>query len=791
MKETKIYMELKKKDDDQVDALVTLVNEIFEDCTQIHKTIVKSMPDYTLHDEIHLQKIIELMDRLIPPSTLQNLSPLELAGLILSAALHDIGMAPSQEKVAALLRHPATSQNNRRTDPESVSYHAFRESHASVVRRQKELHSQERHFEAQELEAYLLSQYLRETHGERVRQLIFEKYGQKLVYADFNFTSRLAEICCSHTKDPLSLRKLPCYELVRAPGEYVNWRFIAIILRLADILDFDGKRTPSVLFEHLGIRDKISIREWNKHRSVKAWDIRPGRIAFSAKCPDPVIEKCVRDFIKEIDDEISFAREILSGMHDPACEDMEKRYHLDLPPYVDTRNIGPEEGPDGTIYKYMDLGFHLDEESIISLVMGVNLYGDPLLFLRELLQNAVDTCRHRKALEEADGNFSYVPEIIVKLYKNNKKWFLSIEDNGMGMDEEIVSEHFARIGKSYYRSGRFLREKAKKSINFQPISKFGIGILSVFMVADQLKVETRKLKDNLHDLDTPLDIEINGPAGLFWFRKSDRTRPGTRLVLSLGKSPSFLGENPNTSLIKIVRQIVPHLEFPISVYEEEKKYELKGSWKLSPLINPEYAEFCRQVTIDLTSEGPKGLEGLIRILLLQDSDGKLSTEVELEECCEAEDGIIYDKLVQLDGSIYLAYTDYSEREGVIEEETTEFSSGGRLSIGGFSVSEKLFGGCFGRGKSRIWYPFVVHYDLDLSGDFTVNLTVDRLRIVSDEKSHKVARRICEVISTLLLEKLGKDEVKKGRKFFYEAGKTNLNREIGEILKSCLDNFLVE
>ncbi len=134
---------------------------------------------------------------------------------------------------------------------------------------------------------------------------------------------------------------------MRAPGEYVNWRFIATMLRVADILDFDGKRTPVILFEHLGIREKVSIKEWKKHNSIRAWDIRPGTIAFSAKCPDPIIEKCVRDFIQIIETELFSARSILNYMHDPLCEDMRKRYSIEFPPNVDVRNVGPEEGLDG------------------------------------------------------------------------------------------------------------------------------------------------------------------------------------------------------------------------------------------------------------------------------------------------------------------------------------------------------------------------------------------------------------------------------------------------------------
>ena len=813
MKKTRIYKELLNhaNADPVTRDLISVVDEVFGDCRQIHKTVLRHMPEYTLHDEVHLQRTVELMDRLLPISTLQNLTPLELAGLMLSAALHDIGMAPSENEIRRLLSKSSSEMNE---DPDRLRYLSFREGYPAILRRQHELRSENRYFEAKELEAYLLSEYLRQTHGDRGRRFIFDRYHEKFIYSDFNFASRLAEVCYSHTQDPLSLEQIPCWELVHAPGGYVNWRFIAVLLRLADILDFDGKRTPAVLFEHLGIRDKVSLREWKKHRSIRAWDIVPGRIAFSARCPDPVIEKSVRDFVQIIERELSVARGILGSMHDPACSDMQKRYYLELPPSIDIRDVGPEEGPEGSIYKYVDLGFHLDEKSIISLVMGMNLYGNRLLFLRELLQNAVDTSRHRQALHKAIPNLpKYVPEITVELYEENDKWFLAVEDNGMGMDEEIVSEHFARIGKSYYSSGRFLQERAETGIDFQPISVFGIGILSVFMVTDQLRVQTRKLKNNLYDLDSPMDIEINGPTGLFWFRESERKEPGTRLVLSLKEDSSFLRSKPEhtsevynlawekekPSFKETVKQLAPHVEFPITVYEKGKKHKVKEDWRVPELFRGSNLNLCRQVVIDLTLEGPEGLDGIVRILLLQDYQDKLSEMVELDEDSFYYEGLdeeLHDRLEQAFGYIRHIHVDYSEREGKTEGYSTEFHSFGRWSQQGFRVKHPLFAeygtlSKFREHSSSIDYPFVVHYDLNLSGDFTTNLTADRLRIVPDAKFEDVKRRICEVISTLLLKNLGKKEVRRHQDFFRSVLNEPGGDTVTRVFEICLQRMLSE
>lgn len=59
------------------------------------------MDEYTLHDEIHLFKVLYLMERLLTKENIKNLSVPEPERmlLILSAFFHDLGMAPDEEEV--------------------------------------------------------------------------------------------------------------------------------------------------------------------------------------------------------------------------------------------------------------------------------------------------------------------------------------------------------------------------------------------------------------------------------------------------------------------------------------------------------------------------------------------------------------------------------------------------------------------------------------------------------------------------------------------------------------------
>lgn len=76
-------------------------------------------------------------------------------------------------------------------------------------------------------------------------------------------------------------------------------------------------------------------------------------------------------------------------------------------------------------------------------------------------------------------------------------------DFGTGMDDYIVRNYLAVAGVSYYQSDDFRRQ----GLNMDPISRFGIGILSCFMVADRIEIETCR-EPQAGDPRQPLRIDV-------------------------------------------------------------------------------------------------------------------------------------------------------------------------------------------------------------------------------------------------------------------------------------------
>jgi hypothetical protein len=783
---------------------MALVDNVYEDARNIAKTIMGHMREYTLHDETHIENVIDLMARLMPDEVRTGLQPLEIAGLILSAALHDVGMAISEEEARRLM--DASSRASDST--ETRAYNAFRGGFPRLLRRQGRLTRDDRTHEILEIEAFILSEYLRRNHGSRSRHLIFERFEQKLIYKDFNFTSRLAEVCRSHTQEPEALHAIPCYEIVASPGEYCNWRFIAVMLRLADILDFDAKRTPSVLFEQLGVRSPVSVREWKKHKAITGWDIGPARVRFGAQCPDPVIEKTIREFVGLIDRELTVSKAVIEEMHEPTIPGLSDRYSLELPTAVDTKDIGAISGPSGPVYDFIDLSFHLDEDAIEALLMGVQLYGERILFLRELLQNAIDACRYRQSMHKAQPELgAYDPMIWVRLKRAHGMDTIEVEDNGMGMDHSVLRDHFARVGSSFYDSEKFLEERVRLGLDFRPAAKFGIGVLSTFMAGEKIVLQTRRFGEN----GRPIAAEISAGGTLYWFSRGTRKTAGTCIGLELttptdtlfrtstakgstsrnvsttsfgaieseiqvtGISPHaeismrrslvdvgpppVEGEGPPdvvSGLPEVVERLAPHVEFPIIV-DDGSQTTLSSTWRLPPIARKDevVTAACKVVDVDLSELSTIGLAGRARFYIL----GR-GREIEEHKSISLSTGVT---LVLRHGYGWIRGEDMAP-VGV--------SSKGSWTQYGLSVPHSIVIGddpnrmLFGESAPELDLPFATHFDIDLSGDLALPLTIDRQGVIPGVEAQEVANRLSGLLAFALLRSLGREFVEHNASYFH-------------------------
>ena len=169
--------------------------------------------------------------------------------------------------------------------------------------------------------------------------------------------------------------------------------------------------------------------------------------------------------------------------------------------------------------------FDLDKVQIMNLLTGDRFYESVDAALREAVLNAIDACGRRAA---AEGE--YAKRIEVVFNQSNKT--VTIEDNGDGMNENDVSELFAKVGASASRA--FKDASAGKYVS---VGEFGIGIVSYFLVCDKFQLQTKKGDGPAMGLQFSRDMfDMEKQAEII---AATRTSTGTTVTFLVTKDTHF------------------------------------------------------------------------------------------------------------------------------------------------------------------------------------------------------------------------------------------------------------
>lgn len=476
-----------------------LVKELIDFAFPILDRIVETFPTYTIHNGQHQLNIIKLIENILG-TRMADLTDLECAFLILSTFYHDIGMVFTKEEIQQL------------SEEDEFSTFLDRNSAAKLEYLLKGL--------TQDLAEW----YCRWAHAKRVWNYL-KVVENKLDWDGLNIKKELGEICVSHNED-IDYIKDDFFDIDFWGN--ADMKFCAILLRLADILDFDNTRSPESVFEFLKLessrsgKQKVSYQEWSKHLASKGFSFkdwnqeRPYELEFRATPNHPAVENDIQEFLNTIEIELQKCSTLIKF-----CS--HKWSNFILPDSIKRNNIRSQG------YKSGNFKFSLDQQQVLELLMGENLYESEYVFIRELLQNSIDTSRHRFFHEHKNGNKSYVPpDIHVSTWidQNGYRW-LRVDDYGMGMDENIIKKFFLKVGNSYYNSNEFkikkLEYKQVEDVDFTPISRFGIGILSCFISGDEVHVNTRSVDVNGKGI-FPIRLTLKGVHN-FYVLQTDKDIP--------------------------------------------------------------------------------------------------------------------------------------------------------------------------------------------------------------------------------------------------------------------------
>ncbi len=208
--------------------------------------------------------------------------------------------------------------------------------------------------------------------------------------------------------------------------------------------------------------------------------------------------------------------------------------------------------------------FQTEVSQLLHLIIH-SLYSHKEIFLRELISNASDALDKLKYLTLTDDAFksmSFDPKIEIR-FDDDKQKTLTLQDNGIGMNEEDLVENLGTIARSGTKN--FLANltgDAKSDSNL--IGQFGVGFYATFMVADKVEVITRKAGE-----DQGWKWTSDG-KGSYDIQKIDKDSCGTEIVVHLNDAGKEYANR--WQIEQLVKKYSNHIPFPIFLHYIHTEY---------------------------------------------------------------------------------------------------------------------------------------------------------------------------------------------------------------------------
>lgn len=648
--------------------LVALIQTIKKDVDHHLTQINSQMRNFDIHDSSHSDKILSNIEKLIGEEIINSLTNYELFLIYLSCYLHDCAMALPEWEIRLLrltegtelldvpelrdnlkrdMKAPCTHTEalseieNRKhelyddfnkiteflflTKPESdfksdlcsrlIEYQEFRNGYSGEM---KKIIDEENKSSYLEMGEFIRGEFIRSTHAKRI-----EKYVQNLAskFDDWlggawgrSLAHDLAKICRSHGEDFEFVQKLEVQQSYYGKGS-ANLRFASIMLRLGDVLHFSFDRVSKSLLAEKMIDSNASLKHWKAKFQGLDYSLdeidSDGKIKikYMAFCDNPGSFYFIQDYINYIDDELGNYFKFIGALdYIESTKPLVEKYKLRLPEKVDRNQIRYDENK---FIPVPNMGFTLNQNRILELLMGVGLYKDKYYSFREVYQNSLDACRCMIATYanegiEVKGNIEF--GLGKETNDGKERVFAYCLDNGIGMNKQIVQEYFLRIGNSYYNSREYRRRASKLKNSFQPISQFGIGILSCFMVADKLEITSIPLDVNRKPGDA-IRFAVDGPHERFYYMNPNSFdiekigTHGTLIKLFLKPEESIL----NTAFIENLL-VMNYGEHDRQYIEKHKEAYIKWNGNLFNLLNKMIGVVDERITLHVKFENDKKME---------------------------------------------------------------------------------------------------------------------------------------------------------------------------------------
>lgn len=501
-------------------------------------------PEYTIHGWQHIQAVLHHADKLIPDASVEHLTGKDAALLIAGVILHDLGMFLNEAGVRRLLTGPRRAVKTARLDRQN--WKAEWDAYIHEIRRypeEKLLY----HFgmsgaieepdltktEFTDLERLVIGEFLRRHHHRIAHEIALTtmpgdtdvdvlQVGIDAVGGTaFGAMDRkcIGILARSHG---MAVRKTWDY-ISREIGIRYKEKltYLMAVLRIADALDADEQRAPDTVRKLQGIRIPVSVKEWIWNQRIERTDLdwnTGDDCKYVEAEPTSTTEFVhLEKWLESVQRELDLSWAILSE----ACDTQKYRLSIHR---IDS-NILEEERRESYSEQFITKEAKLNANPELLKLLVAPLYdNDPSCGVRELLQNAVDACNERAHLEGK----GYRGQVEICLDTAAK--ILTVTDNGIGMDENVLLNYYLSAGASYRTSDEWFRNYAMdRDPNVVRTGRFGVGVLATFLLGNTVEVTTRHMDDEFGYVfqfglePEPLDIK----------RPKDAPEVGTTIKVTL------------------------------------------------------------------------------------------------------------------------------------------------------------------------------------------------------------------------------------------------------------------
>ena len=546
--------------------------------------IRRDLPEATVHDLTHLDALWEVAATIAGDG--YAVTPAE--GFVLGGAilLHDLAMSVAAVEGGL----EAIKQDPRWAD---LVFSEYREAHDRDPTTEEVRNPETR------IHRRALFSLLRQVHAENAERLAFLSYpgsdgSPQFLIEDTELRQTygriIGRIAHSHWWS-IGEAERNFSRVIGAPHWCPpDWKVdplkVACLLRAADAAHLDARRAPGFL-KAISDLSPTSEAHWRFQEKLSKPYLREDALVFTSGsafrlCDAGAWWLCL-EALRTVDRELGSVDALFADRRAPrfaargvAGVDSPER----LASFVQTDGWLP-----------INATIHVsDLPNVITSIGGEELYGKhPEVALRELIQNACDAVRARRLYEKREAGFG---QVIVSFSKSEDgAHWLRVDDTGVGMSQRVLTDFLLNFGRSFWGSSQMQEEfPGLLSSGVKPTGKYGIGFFSVFMVANQVQVITRRSDAGAKDT---LVLEFSeGVQGRPILRSADRAERlidgGTSVKLRLVKHPEERGGllRPNHAeepilLEDLCRRMCPAVDVDLYVRKADRIEKIVGAedWK--------------------------------------------------------------------------------------------------------------------------------------------------------------------------------------------------------------------